>query len=51
MQRLKRRYRGSDDSHLTEKLHGEENLDLSHETVPRILRAAKLSSPQKRAGP
>jgi transposase len=42
------KYRGFNDSHLTEKLHGEENLTVSRETVRRILRAAKLSSPQKR---
>jgi hypothetical protein len=41
-------YQVFNDSHLTEKLHGEENLVLSRETVSCILRAAKLSSPQKR---
>jgi hypothetical protein len=41
-------YQGFNDSHLTEKLHGEENLALSRETVRCILRAAKLSAPQKR---
>jgi transposase len=42
------KYQGFNDSHLTEKLHGEENLAVSRETVRRILRAAKLASPQKR---
>jgi transposase len=42
------KYRGFNDSHLTEKLQGEENLAVSRETVRRILRAGKLASPQKR---
>ena len=42
------KYQGFNDSHLTEKLHDEENLAVSRETVRRILRAAKLASPQKR---
>src|ERR1700736_2811846 len=42
------KYQGFNDSHLTEKLRAEENLTLSRETVRRILRAAKLASPQKR---
>jgi transposase len=42
------KYQGFNDSHLTEKLHCEENLTVSRETVRRILRAAKLASPQKR---
>lgn len=42
------KYRGFNDSHLTEKLRAEEDLDFSRETVRRILRAAKLASPQKR---
>ena len=42
------RYRGFNDSHLAEKLRAEENLTLSRETVRRILRTAKLASPQKR---
>lgn len=42
------RYRGFNDSHLTEKLCAEEGLALSRESVRRILRAAKLASPQKR---
>lgn len=42
------KYQGFNDSHLTEKLHGAENLTVSRETVRRILRAAQLASPQKR---
>jgi transposase len=42
------KYRGFNDSHLTEKLGVEENLAVSRETVRRILRASKLASPQKR---
>jgi len=42
------KYQGFNDSHLTEKLRAEENLAVSRETVRRILRAAKLPSPQKR---
>jgi transposase len=42
------KYVGFNDSHLTEKLRDEEDLFLSRETVRRILRAAKLASPQKR---
>jgi transposase len=42
------KYRGFNDSHLTEKLCAEEGLAVSRETVRRILRAAKLASPQKR---
>jgi transposase len=42
------KYQGFNDSHLTEKLHCEENLTVSRETVRRILRSAKLASPQKR---
>ncbi len=42
------KYRGFNDSPLAEKLRAEENLAVSRETVRRILRAAKLASPQKR---
>lgn len=42
------KYQGFNDSHLTEKLCAEENLTVSRETVRRILRGAKLASPQKR---
>src|SRR5580704_3911121 len=42
------KYAGFNDSHLCEKLHTEENLEVSRETVRRILRRAQLASPQKR---
>ena len=42
------KYRDFNDSHLCQKLHSEENLVVSRETVRRILRGAKLASPQKR---
>jgi transposase len=42
------KYQGFNDSHLAEKLAAEEHLAVSRETVRRILRAAKLASPQKR---
>src|SRR6266567_486935 len=42
------KYQGFNDSHFTEKLRSEENLAVSRETVRRILRGAKLASPQKR---
>ena len=42
------KYQGFHDSHLAEKLRLQENLSVSRETVRRILRAAKLASPQKR---
>ena len=42
------KYQGFNDSHLCQKLNAEENLPVSRETVRRILRAAKLASPQKR---
>jgi transposase len=42
------KYQGFNDSHLTEKLAAEEGLVVSRETVRRLLRAAKLASPQKR---
>jgi transposase len=42
------KYQGFNDSHLCEKLHTEEKLEVSREAVRRILRAAKLASPQKR---
>src|ERR1039458_7287580 len=41
------KYVGFNDSHLTEKLCAEEGFALSRETVRRILRAAKLASPQQ----
>lgn len=42
------RYRGFNDSHFQEKLAACEGIGLSRETVRRILREAKLASPQKR---
>jgi hypothetical protein len=42
------KYRGFNDSHRAEKLRADENLAVSRETVRRLLRAAKLASPQKR---
>src|SRR5271166_1878818 len=42
------KYQRFNDSHLCQKLHSEENLVVSRETVRRILRRAKLASPQKR---
>ena len=42
------KYAGFNDSHLCEKLNAEEKLVVSRETVRRILRRAKLASPQKR---
>ena len=45
------RYTGFNDSHLTEKLQEVEGLELSRETVRRILRGAGRPSPQKRRPP
>jgi transposase len=42
------KYQGFNDSHLCEKLNTAENLEVSRETVRRILRSARLASPQKR---
>ena len=42
------KYPGFNDSHLCQKLNADENLPVSRETVRRILRGAKLASPQKR---
>ena len=42
------KYAGFNDSHLCQKLHSEEHLSLSRESVRRILRRAKVASPQKR---
>src|ERR1035437_7730601 len=42
------KYQGFNDSHLAEKLRADENLAVSRDTVRRLLRAAKLASPQKR---
>src|SRR5271167_1317109 len=48
LQLARGKYAGFNDSHLCEKLRSQENLSLSRETVRRILRRAKLASPQKR---
>ena len=45
------KYAGFNDSHLAQKLNCEEDLTVSRETVRRILRGAKLASPQKAPGP
>jgi transposase len=42
------KYAGFNDSHLREKLVEVEQLTLSRETVRRVLRGAKIASPQKR---
>jgi transposase len=42
------KYLGFNDSHLCQKLNTEEKLEVSRETVRRILRRAQLASPQKR---
>lgn len=42
------KYGGFNDTHLTEKLNQQEQILVSRETVRRILRKAKLASPQKR---
>ena len=42
------KYQGFNDSHLCQKLNTDENIAVSRETVRRILRGAKLASPQKR---
>ena len=42
------KYPGFNDSHLCQKLPSEENLVVRRESVRRILRSAKLASPQKR---
>jgi transposase len=47
----KGKYAGFNDSHLSEKLAGEEGIALSRSTVRRILRSAGLRSPQKRRPP
>jgi transposase len=45
------KYTGFNDSHLTEKLQEVEGMELSRETVRRILRGAGRPSPQKRRPP
>jgi hypothetical protein len=45
------KYAGFNDSHLTEKLREAEGVELSRETVRRILRAAGQATPQQRRAP
>ena len=45
------KYAGFNDSHLTEKLVEVEKIQVSRETVRRILRRAGVKSPQKRRAP
>jgi hypothetical protein len=45
------KYAGFNDSHFTEKLQAVERMELSRETVRRILRGAGRPSPQKRRAP
>lgn len=45
------KYAGFNDSHLTEKLGEEEGVEVSRETVRRILRRAGVKSPQRRRAP
>jgi transposase len=45
------KYAGFNDSHLTEKLQEVEGMEVSRETVRRILRGAGRASPQKRRAP
>jgi transposase len=47
----KGKYSGFNDSHLTEKLVEIEKIQVSRETVRRVLREAGLASPQKRRPP
>jgi transposase len=48
LQLARGKYAGFNDSHLCQKLNCEENLWLSRESVRRILRRARMASPQKR---
>lgn len=45
------KYTGFNDSHLTDKLQEVEGIELSRETVRRILRGEGIRSPQKRRAP
>jgi len=45
------KYAGFNDTHLTEKLVEVEHLQVSRETVRRILRKARIASPQRRRPP
>lgn len=44
------KYQGFNDHHLTEKLKEEENVELSRESVRRILRSHGVATPRKRRG-
>jgi transposase len=44
------KYQGFNDHHLTEKLKEQESIELSRETVRRVLRAEGIGSPRKRRG-
>lgn len=44
------KYKDFNDHHLTEKLKGQEKIELSREKVRRILRAEGIASPKKRRG-
>jgi transposase len=44
----KRKYRGFNDHHLTEKLKDQEQIELSREKIRRILRFHGIDSPRKR---
>jgi transposase len=44
------KYQGFNDHHLTEKLKEQESIELSRETVRRVLRAEGIGSPKKRRG-
>ncbi len=48
VQLAKRKYRGFNDHHLTEKLKEQEQIELSREKIRRILRSHGIVSPRKR---
>ena len=48
MELARGKYRGFNDHHLTEKLKEHEQIELSRETVRRILRSQGISTPRKR---
>jgi transposase len=48
VQLAKGKYRGLNDHHLTEKLQGQEKLQISREKVRQILRSRGIASPRKR---
>jgi transposase len=51
MKLARTKYVGFNDSHLTDKLNEVENIQVSRETVRRLLRSEGLKSPQKRRAP